>query len=283
MSHHGVAMPDLAAADLVVRGHGRLAAEDLAQHLRPSTTGRLLIDLRHLTFIDPAGLVSIAVLTEQATDVGRPVTITAPDSANLASYVARMRLGQHLDQLAIPHSLPDVRENQLGARLVELHRFQGQAGLDRVVGALVQTFIAEHRDVQPLYAALQEIAENVIQHSGRGHGYAALQRFPNSQKVEFAVADSGVGLRARLSEAVPVADDRVAVVLAARTHVTSSGQAGRGRGIGEVIDIAGRRRGDVVLVSGDAHGVFHRGSLDPQLTTLGAPHPGTLAHACLTL
>ena len=147
----------------------------------------------------------------------------------------------------------------------------------------MQTFIAEHRDVQPLYAALQEIAENVIQHSGRSHGYAALQRFPNSQKVEFAVADAGVGLSARLRESVPVADDRVAVVLAAQTHVTSSGQAGRGRGIGEVIDIAGRRRGDVVLVSGDAHGVFHRGSLDPQLTTLSAPHPGTLAHACLTL
>lgn len=276
-------MVERSDVDLVVGTNSRLTAGDLPSHLVTRTTGRLAVDLRRLTFIDPAGLVSIAVLTERAVNRRHPVAITAPGDSNVANYIARMRLGQHFDRLGIAHSLPDVRENQLGPRLVELHRFEGQAGLERVVNALVQTFLTEHRDVQPLYAALQEIAENVIQHSGSQHGYAALQRFENSRKVEFAVADAGVGLRARLSESVPVSDARAAVMLAAQTHVTSTGQAGRGRGIGEVIAIAGRRRGDVVLVSGDAHGVFHRGSLSPRLTTLGAPHPGTLAHACLTL
>ena len=243
-----------------------------------------VLDLSGRTFFDPADLVRLAVLTEDAVIAGRGVRFIAPDDPDVARYLARMRVGEHLDRLGVPHQLPAVRARDLGNRLVELHRFAQEAGLERLLDALVETYVADQPQlVQPLYAALAEIAGNVVDHSGREHGYLALQRYTRRPRVEFAVGDSGVGLRARLSQAVPVPDDRTAIVLAAQTHVTTTGQPGRGRGISEVVAITGAHGGTVTLTSGAARGVFTRGDLDPRLEDHIPAQPGTLAHVRLGL
>lgn len=243
-----------------------------------------VLDLRGHTFFDPADLVRLAVLTEDAVLAGRGVLFIAPDDPDVARYLARMRVGEHLDRLGISHQLPAVRARDLGNRLVELHRFDQEAGLERLLDALVETYVADQPQlVQPLYAALAEIAGNVVDHSGREHGYLALQRYSTRPRVEFAVGDSGIGLRARLSQAVPVPDDRAAIVLAAQTHVTTLDQPGRGRGISEVVAITGAHGGTVTLASGTARGVFTRGDLRPRLEDHIPSQPGTLAHVRLGL
>lgn len=243
-----------------------------------------VLDLRERTFFDPADLVRLAVLTEDAVIAGRGVRFLAPDDPGVTRYLARMRVGEHLDRLGVRHQLPAVRARDLGNRLVELHRFDQEAGLDRLLGALVETYVADEPQlVQPLYAALAEIAGNVVDHSGREHGFLALQRYTRRPRVEFAVGDSGIGLRARLSQAVPVPDDRTAIVLAAQTHVTTTVEPGRGRGISEVIAITGVHGGAVTLASGTARGIFTRGNLRPQLEDQTPPQPGTLASVRLGL
>ena len=153
-----------------------------------------------------------------------------------------------------------------------------------LVDALVQTYLeAQPQLVQPLYTALSEIAENVLEHSGRTHGYLALQRFPRSNDVALAVGDSGIGLRRRLASRFPIPDDRTAVVWAARMHVSSVDRPGRGRGIGRVVELTGRHRGQVILISGRASGTFEHGSPFPVLADLPVAHPGTLAHVRLSL
>lgn len=270
--------------DLVVRGRGRLNAEDLCQHLQPSAGGQVVLDLEHLSFVEPAGIVSIAVLSDLAAAAGRAVDFRAPTNQNSASYLARMRLGQHLDELGIAHDLVTVNERDQGARLVELRRFEGATGLESVIDALVQTYVETQPDmVQPLYTALHEIASNVIHHSGRSHGYAALQRFDRSRDVVFAVADGGVGLRARLATRFTVPDDRTAIARAVQTHVSTMSEAGRGRGIARVIAITGQQRGAVTLLSGSARAVFTRGDPRPQFADFLTPHPGTLVTARLSL
>jgi hypothetical protein len=167
---------------------------------------------------------------------------------------------------------------------VELRRFDGEAGLDAVAAALVLTYVDDHPELlQPLYAALDEMARNVLEHSARSHGYVALQRYDARRDIAFAVADSGIGLRRRLATRIAVPDDRTAVVRAAQVHVTSIGRPGRGRGIGRVIGITGAHRGSVTLVSGTAAGIFRAGCFDPQLSDLAAGYPGTLAHVRLSL
>ena len=243
-----------------------------------------VLDLRERTFVDPADLVALAVRAEDAVLAGRTVRFTAPDLPDVARYLARMRLGEHLDRLDVAHQLVPVQERDLGGKLVELHRFDQAAGLERLLEALVGTYLSAGSElVQPLYAALAEIAGNVVDHSGRDHGYLALQRYTSTPRVEFAVGDSGVGLRTRLSQTVAVVDDRAAIVRAAQTHVTTTGQPGRGRGISEVVAIAGAHGGTVTLTSGSARGVFENGDLTPRLWDHTPFQPGTLAHVRLGL
>jgi len=277
-------MPRADCVDIAVNTSGVLTYDDIGRHLRPSSTGPVEIDLSGLKFIDPAGLVSLAVVAERATLLGLPVRFRKPAGGDVANYLKRMRLGDQLEALDVVHDLPQVQERRLGHRLVELRRFDGEEGLDTVAATLVQSYVDDHPElVQPLYAALDEMARNVLEHSTRSHGYVALQRYDNRRDISFAVGDSGIGLRRRLAEAVPVPDDRTAIVRAAQVHVTSIGRPGRGRGISRVIGITGEHRGSVTLISGTASGTFQRGHLDPEVTEFAASYPGTLAHVRLSL
>jgi len=277
-------MPRTDCVDIAVNTSGVLTYDDIGGHLRPAGTGPVEIDLSGLKFIDPAGLVSLAVVAERAKLLGLPVLFRKPAGGDVANYLKRMRLGEQLEALDVAHDLPQVQERRLGHRLVELRRFDGEEGLDTVAATLVQSYVDDHPElVQPLYAALDEMARNVLEHSTRSHGYVALQRYDNRRDISFAVGDSGIGLRRRLAEAVPVPDDRTAIVRAAQVHVTSIGRPGRGRGISRVIGITGEHRGSVTLISGTASGTFQRGHLDPEVTEFAASYPGTLAHVRLSL
>ena len=277
-------MPRTDCVDIAVNTSGVLTYDDLGGHLRPASTGPVEIDLSGLKFIDPAGLVSLAVVAERAKLLGLPVLFRKPAGGDVANYLKRMRLGEQLEALDVAHDLPQVQERRLGHRLVELRRFDGEEGLDTVAATLVQSYVDDHPElVQPLYAALDEMARNVLEHSTRSHGYVALQRYDNRRDISFAVGDSGIGLRRRLAQAVPVPDDRTAIVRAAQVHVTSIGRPGRGRGISRVIGITGEHRGSVTLISGTASGTFQRGHLDPEVTEFAASYPGTLAHVRLSL
>jgi anti-anti-sigma regulatory factor len=277
-------MTSSGCVDVVVDEAGQLTYRELGGQLRRASTGCVHLDLRRLRFVDPAGLVSLAVAAERAAEAGRPVRFTGPADAEVAGYLNRMRLGAQLTALGVEHDLPAVHERRQGHRLVELRRFDGEAGLDAVAAALVLTYVDDHPELlQPLYAALDEMARNVLEHSARSHGYVALQRYDARRDIAFAVADSGIGLRRRLATRIAVPDDRTAVVRAAQVHVTSIGRPGRGRGIGRVIAITGAHRGSVTLVSGAAAGTFRHGSPDPRLADLSAGFPGTLAHVRLSL
>jgi hypothetical protein len=270
--------------DVVAGPAGQLTYFALGGRLRAAGAGCVRLDLTRLRFVDPAGLVGLAVAAERAARAGRPVRFTPPADAAVAGYLTRMRLGEQLAALGVDADLPVVQERRQGHRLVELRRFDGEAGLDAVAAALVRTYVDDHPGlVQPLYAALDEMARNVLEHSARSHGYVALQRYDARRALAFAVADSGIGLRRRLATRIAVPDDRTAVVRAAQVHVTSVGRPGRGRGIGRVIAITGAHRGSVTLVSGTASGLFRGGSPDPRLSDLPAGFPGTLAHVRLSL
>jgi len=270
--------------DVRVRGRGRLNADELGEHLTASQQKNLTVDLAALTFIEPAGLVSVAVIIEDAVAAGREVTFRPPKDEDLAGYLARMRMGEHLDFLGVGHTLPQVHERRAGHRLVELRRFDGHDGLEALIETLIRTHVDDRPElIQPLYTALDEIAVNVLEHSGRSHGLVAMQRYDKRNDIAFAIGDSGVGLRARLSTVHPVQDDRLAVVRAAQTHVSTIDQPGRGRGIRRVIDLTGAHQGSVRLVSGHACGAFTGGHPDPQLTSVGGHFPGTLAHVRLSL
>jgi hypothetical protein len=270
--------------DIVARGAGRLNAAELRLHVAAASRPERLVDLRRATFVDPGSLVTIAAVTERAVCEGLAVRFLAPEDGNCATYLARMRLGQHLARLGISHDLQPVRENPQGDNLSELRRFDSEEEYDELAGMVMRNFHAHHPEIaKALYRSVHEIASNVIEHSGQSGGYLALQRFGRSSDVAFAVADSGIGLSGSLRKRFDILDDRTAIVRAAQEHVSSRETPGRGLGIRRVIAITWAHAGSVLLASGSSQGLFARGHMDPQLHDLVAPLPGTLAQARLAV
>src|SRR4051794_12239331 len=116
--------------DIAIRTKGVLTYDDIGEHLRPAGTGPVQIDLTGLKFIDPAGLVSLAVIAERATLLRRPVRFRKPEGGDVANYLTRMRLGEQLAVLHGGHHPPRGREGRLGPRLRRVRRLAGEAGLD---------------------------------------------------------------------------------------------------------------------------------------------------------
>ncbi|MBO1767063.1 sensor histidine kinase [Allobranchiibius sp. GilTou38] len=196
----------------------------------------------------------------------------------MRNYLARMQLGAHLDGLDIRHDLGVVTSHDVGHQLCELRRFDSEDELEEVA----ETIVRLYRDagwgvVQTLYSCLFELAVNAVQHSGQGGGFVALQSYPKTEDVAFAVGDSGVGLRSRLGSAT----DQAAIGKAARKYATSKSEPGRGRGITEVIELTGKNHGAMTMVSGTAYGEFVGGNWDPRVTVTDNPFLGTVAQARL--
>lgn len=71
------------------------------------------------------------------------------------------------------------------------------------------TYADDHPElVQPLYAALDEMSRNVLEHSARSHGYVARQRYDARRDIAFAMgasAGSAESSRSACEEATRVA------------------------------------------------------------------------------
>src|ERR687895_2122084 len=72
--------------DITVCTNGVLTYDEIGGHLRPAGTGSVEIDLTGLKFIDPAGLVRLAVIAERATLLHRPVRFRKPEGGDVANY-----------------------------------------------------------------------------------------------------------------------------------------------------------------------------------------------------
>lgn len=267
--------------DLAAPNSGRVCADQLAHALTtPTNSSQCLIDLRRATFVDPAGLVAIAVVADRAVHDGRTVEVRAPTSAGCANYLSRMDLAQHLADLGVAHNLPLLNSRTENPHLRELQHFTSEEDLETVAATIVRVYAEGDQAVaQPLYHALFELGVNAVQHSGQGGGYVALQAFRNLRDVAFAVGDSGQGLLGSLAPTEGLRTDAAAIRAAARKHLSATHGAGRGRGITEVIDLTGRHNGSFSILTGSAYGQFRRGGSDPRVTETAEKFLGTLAQA----
>lgn len=134
-----------------------------------------------------------------------------------------------------------------------------------------------------VYEALLEICNNAIEHGGTGHGFATAQVYRHGhedQRIDFAIGDSGIGIRESLTKAqFKVRNDRDALELALTSDVSSSREPGRGHGLPDVTHNIVAVGGTVTLRSGSArikkgwNGVHHRDVQEMAGTVFGASIP----------
>jgi anti-anti-sigma regulatory factor len=258
-------MPDLVA-------EGRCSELTLHRCLRPRSSDHWIrIDLSRLTFAEPVGLTAIAAFAEEQLRAGHRVLVQSPEDANVARYLARMRLDETLAALGAEVDLPHVRARQLDNVLLELTRFDGHRGAG-ALAQMVHSLIAPHdaEAANALHNGLCEAGINVVDHSRRDGGFLAAQITHNGQRLSFAVSDSGIGLLRSLSRKGAVTDAD-ALRMAIRPGISEHDDPGRGVGLSDMVRELSRLGGRLHLTSGRssllARGISEEERVWPQTVT----------------
>lgn len=242
----------------------------------------VVIDLNNLRSIDPAGLVTIAIAVSSARRSGRAITLTVPRDNQVTDLLSAAGLGDILRMSGAPGLDPGRRRRTDLPDYVEMVTFAGEPELETRSEYLAEVLKARcWPRVAPAYTAIFELGLNVIQHSGDTAGYVAVShRFGSAvsnERLSIAVGDAGMGLRASLR----AQHDSTAIRNAVRKYHSTVNAPGRGRGIASVNELAGRCRGHMTIVSGQACGYFDRGHWDPRISHIEAPFSGTVVQATL--
>ncbi len=241
--------------DITVR-RGALADGSTIPSVHLGDPDRVRIDLSKADFVDPMGLVTVAVLAESSKKQGLPVSFRNPSNPDTNRYLARMHLGQALTDLGIFCSFPPVTERDTGDRIMELQRFSRDEDDDKLASQVFRILEWDDPDdAKTLFRCISEAIDNVCEHSGSDGGWAALQQYKDkrgARRVAFAVGDSGMGLRASLTRAIEVSSDQEAISRSVERGVSGTGDSTRGEGLADLIARVRARGGHVRLWSGQA-------------------------------
>ncbi len=219
---------------LVVPSFGRLKAGELHRYLQPSAKRLTVLDCRPVRWVEPAGLVALAVCAQHAVLSGRALRLMAPEDPKLARYMSRMRLPAVLNALGGQHDLPDVREHDTAGDLFELTEFTGARGAERLAGMVLDKVIATTgvEVATGLFRSICEVGQNVPHHSGVRTGFLAAQTTNYGRRVQFAVADGGKGMMPSLARH-GAGSDATAIKLAVEQGLSETGEHHRGIGLQE--------------------------------------------------
>lgn len=99
--------------------------------------------------------------------------------------------------------------------------------------------------------SLNEVMDNVIQHSKIGYGYVMGQLHPSTKNIAFAVFDCGQGIYNSLKDSVHNPRNAVdAITLAIQEEVTRDKKVGQGNGLFGLHSIVKQGQGKLVITSG---------------------------------
>lgn len=276
-------MPDLPETRVALRGPYHLHQLDrLIVELQPlfRLRGRAVItlDLSGLSFIGAGCLAVLVASVKDLADQG----ITGPGSAYINPknwLVARYLKRMDFDRLLAHPIPPESFERRAATDFCPCMAFQSDGQVVEVAMRLSEAMAAScHLDARARSAvtcAVQEMAQNVVQHAGLGTGVAVAQASRAHPAFELAIADRGIGVRGSLLRSDRYSDvtsDADALELALQYGVTSSHDGG-GAGLFATRYLLGQNGGDFILRSGTAK--VHASDAETSHPNL-APMPGTV-------
>ena len=155
------------------------------------------------------------------------------------------------------------------------------------VAKIVDAYIAELQKSAQFYKgvlnaiewSLNEVLDNVIQHSKTGFGYVMGQLHQNSKNIAFTVFDSGQGIYNSMkdSEHHPRTDID-AITMAIKEEVTRDKRIGQGNGLFGLHSIVKQGKGELVITSGRGSYTFNNGDVRTydRLPYISIQTPGTI-------
>ena len=108
--------------------------------------------------------------------------------------------------------------------------------------------------------SLNEVLDNVIQHSKIGFGYVMGQLHQNSKNIAFTVFDSGQGIFNSMKDSVHHPLTTIdAITMAVKEEVTRDKRIGQGNGLFGLHSIVKQGKGKLVITSGNGSYIYNNG------------------------
>jgi signal transduction histidine kinase len=230
--------------------------------------GPVVLDLRAVEFVEPAGLCGLAALVEFLIPRSEEVGI-ALAGRDVPAYLERMNFfrlfGDRVRTNVDVASLEERRRHNPGTlqELINFHTEQEIPGIIERISEILENQGYRLRERVAICSVLSEICANAAEHGASSFGaYAAVQAYHHivsgprrrGEEVLIAIADGGPGVRETLSRNPALADftttDNDALRHALEMGVSGTGEIGRGGGLALVAGIAARSSGSLSLRSG---------------------------------
>src|SRR5215211_908412 len=228
----------------------------------------VVLDLRSVDFVEPAGLCGLAALLEYLIPRCEEVGI-ALSGRDVPAYLERMNFfrlfGDRVRTNADVASLEERRRHNPGTlqELINFHTEQEIPGIIERISEILENQGYRLKERVAICSVLSEVCSNAAEHGDSSFGaYAAVQANHHSvsgprrrgEEVLVAIADGGVGVRETLSRNPVLAEytttDNDALRHALEMGVSATGEIGRGGGLALVAGIAARSGGSLSLRSG---------------------------------
>lgn len=262
--------PDVVPVNDSLEGQFRSACDILSQ-LDRSTANDVEVDLSDAEWFTPAFLTPTSVVCQR------------DDRLDGESLCLPEDKGRYLSQINFPmgSSNPtESHENDLP--LCRLNTQSGPASVERVeskIVELLQLALADSIEggISAIRYPVNELIDNVDQHSRCANGALLVQNYPHKPFVEICVADDGIGILGSYEESGESVDaDEEALRMALNGVSTKSDGVDRGYGIRTTTEmVCDGLEGEILFASGDT-AVHKRGDESAEAFQLPTEWPGTV-------
>lgn len=219
----------------------------------------LVLDARYLTWASPLELAAIVTLAVTAATRGRQPTLLLPHNDDVASYMARMDVLEHLDGIAkIDKTVVTQSRSDHRSKLMEVTGVTGAnaAAVTETLGAMAVERLGPRVGIAA-FKSLGELLDNATTHGQSDVGaFTAAQLYSGATSgrpgFEFAVCDAGVGILEHLRTSYryqDLDDGRVALERALENGVSGTPEC-RGYGLGDLGDAVTRTGAGRLILRG---------------------------------
>lgn len=237
----------------IIKGHmGWAASIDIRKKLHYLTVIKnfqeIVIDFSVVEKVYPNGIVPIIAEISRYKKKGFKFKIVPPINGDVSRVFFRYGWFHYMEPEN--YDLPRIES----ARSLALQRFSSDEELNdivnRVVEICLQQLVFANGVSQAFEWALNEIAGNVLVHSGEDAGWIQLVTYRDRHWLALIICDSGVGIPGTMKRAYKFNNDQDALELAMRKGYTSNPKHGQGNGLAGALAIAQHSNGVLAITSG---------------------------------
>lgn len=208
----------------------------------------ITLDFSGLGKVFPNGFVPLIVLAQRYRQThGVDFSMVMPENEVCRRFIEQSNYAAHL--------CPDGGY-PLSDKSDSLHRFSDDSSLNELINSQIHQVLERatyaHGVLQSFEWMLNEVAGNVLVHSGVDHGWMQVVVHPSSRHLAVVVADGGVGIPATIRHAFPQQRaDEDAIAYALQEGITSRPDFGQGKGLTGTLQIVKINRGGRLAIHSD--------------------------------